>query len=88
MTEGERWSAARQLGDELFVKPGRTAVLDLAQLKAIVDAMDDWEDLQQVSRDDALPADIKAPLSEDDKALVVAIIGRQRSPARIATRTA
>lgn len=78
LTDDDRFDAARQLIDKMFVQLAQTASMDLTAIKAAVDAADAWCDSNAASFNTALPATFKNTATLSQKSLLLAFVVMKR----------
>lgn len=79
LTEQQRVHAAREWIREAFERLGGTATLTTAQIKAALDAADDWADANAVAYNNALPLPFRTTATAAQKALLLAYVCMKRA---------
>lgn len=74
LSDADRIAAARQWIQRAFVELNTTATLNGAQIKAAVDAADDWADANAASYNSALPTTFRNTATVDQKTLLLSYV--------------
>ena len=79
LTDADRILTVRQWIERAFVAQNATATLNSAQIKAAVDAADDWADANAASFNTALPTAFKNAATLEQKTLLLSFVILRRS---------
>ena len=79
LSDSERAIAARTWVEKVFVELGVTASLDHAQIRAAVDAADDWADLNAAAYNLALPLAFRNGATIAQKTLLLTYVILRRA---------
>lgn len=79
LTEPERVHAAREWIRHAFEKLGGTASLTTADVKAALDAADNWADANATAYNNALPLPFRTTATTAQKALLLAYVCMKRA---------
>lgn len=77
MNDADRKTAARALARQIF-GPEITANLDLDEIASMVSGLDDWVDANLAAINSAIPADVRAKASLQQKASALAYVAMKR----------
>lgn len=79
LTDADRTLTARQWIQSVFVEQGNVANLHGGQIKAAVDAADDWADANAAAFNTALPAAFRNGATVEQKTLLLAYVILKRA---------
>jgi len=79
LSDADRKIAAREFIRQTFERLAQTAALDTVDIKAAIDAADDWADANAASFNTALPVPFRTTATVAQKALLLAYVCMKRA---------
>jgi hypothetical protein len=79
LTDVERRIATKQWILKVFVEPDAVATLTSPDIKAAMDAADDWAEAQAAAYNAALPQPFRGAATADQKAILLAAVCMRRA---------